>query len=62
MAIAPAAATMIHSPPMAVLYGLNFGSVWGLKVMAGPAAAAAAAAALAAANPPVENAPLQLQG
>ena len=59
MAIAPAAATMIHSPPMAVLYGLNFGSVWGLKVMAGPAAAAAA---LAAANPPVENAPLQLQG
>ena len=51
---------MIHSPPMAVLYGLNFGSVWGLKVMAGPAAAAAAA--LAAANPPVENAPLQLQG
>ena len=35
VAIAPAAATAIRSPPMAILYGLNFGSVWGLKNVMG---------------------------
>ena len=36
IAIAPFTATRIHGPTLAVVYGLNFGSVWGLKTtMAG---------------------------